>query len=189
MPLARLSLTSRHRQAWLQWCHERVNRGVEWHSVVFIDESRFCLYASDRSTCVWHRPDKHYLTECNHPWHIGPTQPSWWGGGGINHNLRSLLMFLQGKVTRPLHLQFVNSCYCHFFNKKLMCFSAKKSTYSCCNENVLFVVYNHNSFSRACNNHCWIVTTGPKYLGHTTAGYHLQTLWQFACKITHICCC
>ena len=28
------------------WCRERVDRRVKWRSVVFSDESRFCLYAS-----------------------------------------------------------------------------------------------------------------------------------------------
>ena len=39
--LARLSLISRHHQAQLLWCHERVNWIVEWHSVVFSDENGF----------------------------------------------------------------------------------------------------------------------------------------------------
>ena len=47
VPLARLPLTPRHRQVWLPWCHERVDWRVEWHSVVFSDEYRFCLYVSD----------------------------------------------------------------------------------------------------------------------------------------------
>ena len=34
--------TPRHRQAQLLWCRERVEWRVEWRSVVFSDESRFC---------------------------------------------------------------------------------------------------------------------------------------------------
>ena len=40
---------------------------VVWCSVVFGDESRFCLYASDGHTCVRCRPGKHHLPECIHP--------------------------------------------------------------------------------------------------------------------------
>ena len=45
MPLARLPLTP-------LWCLERIDRRMEWRFIVFTDESRFCLYASDGHTCV-----------------------------------------------------------------------------------------------------------------------------------------
>ena len=52
VPLTRLPLTPLHHQAWLLWCCERVDWRVEWQSVVFSDESRFCLHLSDRCTHV-----------------------------------------------------------------------------------------------------------------------------------------
>ena len=67
VPLARLPLTPRHRQARLLWCCEIVDWRVEWRSVVFSDESRFCLYASDGRTRVRPRPDEHHLPECTRP--------------------------------------------------------------------------------------------------------------------------
>ena len=72
-PLARLPLTPQHCQAWLLWCVERVDWRVEWLSVVFSDESIFCLYASDGRKCVWHRPGERHLLKCIRPWHTGPT--------------------------------------------------------------------------------------------------------------------
>ena len=65
-------LTPRHFQARLLWSHERVDWRVEWRSVIF-NESRFCLYASDVRTCLWHRPDKHHLLVCIRPRHTGPS--------------------------------------------------------------------------------------------------------------------
>ena len=43
VPLARLPLTPRHRQARLLWCRETVDWRVQWLSAVFSDESKFCL--------------------------------------------------------------------------------------------------------------------------------------------------
>ena len=53
--VARLRLTPRHGQAWLLWCRESVDWRVEWRSVVFSDDNRFCLYASDGRTRVRRR--------------------------------------------------------------------------------------------------------------------------------------
>ena len=41
VPMIRLPLTPRHRQARLLWCHERVDWRMEWRSVVVSDESSF----------------------------------------------------------------------------------------------------------------------------------------------------
>ena len=76
MPLARLPLTPRYRQARLPLCRERVDWKVEWHSVDFIDESRFCLCASDGRTRVQRRSGKRHLLECIRPRHTGPTSVS-----------------------------------------------------------------------------------------------------------------
>ena len=45
----------------LVWCRDRDYWRVEWHSVVFSDESRFFLYASAGSTHVRHRPCDWYF--------------------------------------------------------------------------------------------------------------------------------
>ena len=42
----------------------KVDWRVEWCSVVFSDESRFCLYATDGRTHVRRRPDERRLWEC-----------------------------------------------------------------------------------------------------------------------------
>ena len=56
--LARLPLTPQHYLARLLWCRERVNWRVEWRFVIFSDESRFCLYASDLSDRWGNTPEK-----------------------------------------------------------------------------------------------------------------------------------
>ena len=72
VPLVRLPLISRHSQAQLLWCHERVDWRMEWRSVVFSDENRFCLYASDECTHVWHKPGERHHPKCIRPRHTGP---------------------------------------------------------------------------------------------------------------------
>ena len=75
----------------------RVDWRVEWCSVVFSVESRFCLYASDGRTPVQHRPGEHHLLECFRSQHIGHTSGLMvWGS--ISYNSLSHLVFLQGKV-------------------------------------------------------------------------------------------
>ena len=67
VPLAKLPLIPRHRQARLFWCCESVDWRVERRSVVFSDERKFCLSASDGRTCIWRRPGKLHLLECIRP--------------------------------------------------------------------------------------------------------------------------
>ena len=86
-------ITSRHFQAWLLWCRERVDWRVEWCSVAFSDESRFCLYVIDGLTRVRCRSAEHHLLECIRPRHRHPTSGLMvWGT--ISYNSRSYLVFL-----------------------------------------------------------------------------------------------
>ena len=75
VPLARLPLTPGHHQARLLWCCERVNQRVEWCSVVFSHESRFCLYESVR-----HRPGERHLRSAFVHDTQAPPLVSWCGG-------------------------------------------------------------------------------------------------------------
>ena len=71
--LARLPLELRHRQQGYFGCRERVIWRVEWHSVAFTDENRFCLYASNGHSRVRSRPGERHLLECIHLRHTGST--------------------------------------------------------------------------------------------------------------------
>ena len=147
MPLARLPLTPWLRQARLLWCHERVDWRVEWCSVVFSDESRFCLYASNGHTRVQCRPGERYLPEWIRPRHISPTSGfMMWGGRGISYNLRSHLVFLQGKVKSAHYIaQVVNPVLLLFLRQEGVWFFSRTTHVHIrllwCN--VLFVVYNN----------------------------------------------
>ena len=91
VPVARLPIKLWHCQAQLLCCHERVDWRVEWHCVVFSDESRFCLYVNDERTCVRHRPGECHLPECICPRHAGLTSGFMvWGGG---HQLQLAVTF------------------------------------------------------------------------------------------------
>jgi transposase len=58
-------LTREHRVARLQFAREHADWGLEdWSNVMFTDESRFCLYASDRRMPVYRRPGERHC-QCN----------------------------------------------------------------------------------------------------------------------------
>ena len=108
MPLARLPLKPRLLQERLLYCRERVDWGVEWRSVVLSDESRFCLYVSDGTTCVRRKPDECHLPECIRPRHAGPTSV-FTVCGAISYNSRSHLVFQQDKVNSARYIAQVGN--------------------------------------------------------------------------------
>ena len=51
----------RHRQERIQWCQDYVVwTQADWASVLFTDESRFCLHFHDGRYKVWRRPNERY---------------------------------------------------------------------------------------------------------------------------------
>ena len=200
VPLARLLLTSWHCQAHLLWCLER----VEWCSVVFSGESRSCLYASDERKCVRYRPCEHHLLECIPPWHTGPTSGFMvWGTTGFNS--LSHLVFLQGKVNsvryiaqvvNPVLLPFLqhDNAYphmcavmqCALHGVQQLPWQARLPDLSPIENVWVLMKWELTLFSRACHNHCRIVTTGAKCLGKCIAGCHLAPLWHLNARI-HAC--
>ena len=54
-PQRRLPLTSQHRLQRLEWCRTRATWMAEWQTVVFSDESRFCLSSDSHRIRVWRR--------------------------------------------------------------------------------------------------------------------------------------
>ena len=87
---------------------ERVNWRVEWCSVVFSDESRFCLCASDGRTCVRHRPRESHLPVCIHLEHTGLSS-GFMVWGAIIYNSQSHLVFLKGEINSTHYIaQVVN---------------------------------------------------------------------------------
>ena len=95
--ISRLPLTLRHHQTRLLWCRESVDWRVEWRSVVFSDESRFCLYASGGRTSVRRRPGNHHLPDCIHST-THRTHLRFNTVGAISYNSRSHWVFLESKV-------------------------------------------------------------------------------------------
>ena len=112
------------------WCRERVDWRMEWRSVVFSDESRFCLYASDGHTRVRHRPGERHLPKCIRPRHTGLTSGFMVWGLSV-----TTLMFLQCKENSArIIAQVLKPVLVSFFDRKVMWFSAgwRTSTYGCC---------------------------------------------------------
>jgi hypothetical protein len=58
-------LRRRHRNLWIQWeqCHVRRTQ-IQWNTVVFSDESGFCLRCRDGRARVYRRSGEHYVDAC-----------------------------------------------------------------------------------------------------------------------------
>jgi len=82
-------LTIRHRRARLQWATQHRNwRHREWRSVVFSDESRYCVSMADGRVSVWRRPGERFSNDCvleRDPW--GGPSIMVWGAIALNHKL------------------------------------------------------------------------------------------------------
>ena len=102
---------------------------MEWHSVDFSEESRFCLSATDGHTRVRHGLGERRLPESIRPRHIDPT-PDFMVCGAISYNSRSHLVFLQVKVNRASYIAQVMKFVLlpFFFERNVMCFSAGQRT-------------------------------------------------------------
>ena len=122
VPVARLPLTPRHRQARLLWYRERVDWSVEWRSVVFSVNSRFCQYASDGRTRLRARPGERHIAECISPRYIGPSS-GFIVCGAISYNSWSHLVSVHGKVNSTRYIaQVVNPVLLIFLRQKVKWF-------------------------------------------------------------------
>lgn len=89
-----------HRRATrLQWVTTRVRWPAQrWRSVLFTDESRFCVSFADGRRRVWRRPGERYANCC-------VLERDRWGGGslmvwaGIHSAGKTPLLFIQGNLT------------------------------------------------------------------------------------------
>ncbi|GFU68034.1 transposable element Tcb2 transposase [Trichonephila clavipes] len=87
-PVACIPLTPRHCRLRRQRCQARANWRTELRSVVFSDESRFCLGDSDVRVLVRRRPGERLKPNCLWPRYIEPT-PRFMVCGAISYDSRS----------------------------------------------------------------------------------------------------
>ncbi len=99
-------LTPRHRQTRLQWCQQRRRWNHQrWNSVLFTDESRFCVDAADGRERVWRRNGERYAQCCICNFNR-------WGGpsmvwAGMSHNYRTPLVVIDGTLTARRYIDEV----------------------------------------------------------------------------------
>ncbi|UYV61902.1 hypothetical protein LAZ67_1007025 [Cordylochernes scorpioides] len=102
----RLPLTPPNRRKRLEWCRARSTWMMEWHRVVFSDESRFCLSSDSRRVRVWRRRG-----ERSNPAAIveRPTvrQRGIMVWGAIAYDSRSPLLRIQGTMTAQRYVDDV----------------------------------------------------------------------------------
>jgi hypothetical protein len=88
-------LNSGHRMARLNFAREHRNWDREWHNVLFIDDSRFCLTNNDRRNRVFRRPGERYSQCAIHQIdNFGGGSVMVWGG--INWTGRTELVVVAG---------------------------------------------------------------------------------------------
>uniref|UniRef100_A0A672S910 Transposase Tc1-like domain-containing protein n=1 Tax=Sinocyclocheilus grahami TaxID=75366 RepID=A0A672S910_SINGR len=80
-PAVRVPLSRAHKLARLQWATEH-HRWImnQWGTVLFTDESRFCVNFLDRRRRVWHRPGERNLPQNVKHVRIGGSSVMVWGG-------------------------------------------------------------------------------------------------------------
>lgn len=105
-PVACIPLTPNHCRLRREWCQARAHWRTEWRSVVFSDESRFCLGRSDSRVLVRRRPGERLLATCLRPRHTGPT-PGVMVWGAISYDSRSTLVVIPRTLTANLYVSLV----------------------------------------------------------------------------------
>jgi hypothetical protein len=96
-----LPLTPNHRRQRLAWCNERIAWDEQWNSVIFSDESRFCLGMHDGRRRV-RRRNFAFSVERHLARTVGVMV---WGA--ICFGSRSRLVFIQGNLTAIRYVQEV----------------------------------------------------------------------------------
>lgn len=93
-----LPLTPEHRRQRLEWCRERLGWDLEWNSVVFSDESRFCLGMHDGRQRVRRFRGERRNIAFSVERHVARTVGIMiWGA--IAYGSRSPLVMIQGSMT------------------------------------------------------------------------------------------
>lgn len=106
VPASGPRLTREHRVARLQFARDHAGWGIEeWSNVLFTDESRFCLYASDRRIPVYRRPGERYF-QCNfrQKENFGGGSIMVWGGISF-HGRTELVAVNGGRLTADRYIR------------------------------------------------------------------------------------
>ncbi|GBN59442.1 Transposable element Tc1 transposase, partial [Araneus ventricosus] len=116
-PVACIPLTPNHCRLRREWRRAKAHWRTEWRSVVFSDESRFCLCASDGRVLVRRSPGERLRPTCLRPRHTGP-KPGVMVWGANSYDSRSTLVVIPrtrtanvyvSLVIQPVVLPFMNS--------------------------------------------------------------------------------
>lgn len=99
-----LPLTREHRNNRPEWCTERLAWDQEWNTVVFSDESRFCLAMHDGRARVRRRRGERRVPQFFVERHVHRTVGIMvWGA--IAYGSRSPLVFIRGNMTAQRYIQ------------------------------------------------------------------------------------
>ncbi|GBM88890.1 hypothetical protein AVEN_134150-1 [Araneus ventricosus] len=97
-PVACIPLTPNHCRLRSEWCQAGARWRTEWRSVVFSDESRFCLGDSDGRVLVRMRLGERLQPTCLRPRHTGPT-PGVMVWGAISYESKRTLVVTPRALT------------------------------------------------------------------------------------------
>ena len=103
-PAVRCTLTENHKRARLNWCRQRQNwNHNQWRSVLFTDESRFCLQRTSGRAKVYRSAGERYTQGCilEKDSHRGGSVMVW---GGITSRHKTGLVVVQGNLTAQRYI-------------------------------------------------------------------------------------
>ncbi|GFW26187.1 uncharacterized protein TNCV_3396831 [Trichonephila clavipes] len=101
-----MPLTPSHYHLRRQWCQFRAHWRTEWRSVLFSDESRLCLGASDGHMLDRKRSGKRMQPNCLRLEHSGPT-PEVIVFGTISYDRKSIRVVIPNTLTANLYVYLV----------------------------------------------------------------------------------
>jgi len=111
----------------INWCRQHLRWPQQcWHSVLFTDDSRFCIDMPDRCQRVWHRRSKHYMNFTSGRLHVGAAVVWWYGErflGGTRcpwlllMEIWQLVATLMRYWNQPLHFSYETTLTLHYFSK------------------------------------------------------------------------
>lgn len=111
-PCIRIPLSRDHRQHRYNWAQEHVNWPLrDWQSILFTDESRYCLDFTDRRAKVWREPGERYYDSkiCEHDRYGGGSIMVW---GGISWEGKTdLHVFQNGTITGERYINEILDVY------------------------------------------------------------------------------
>jgi len=116
-PAVRIPLGPAHKAAWVQWCQEHADwTEDQWRSVMWSDESRFCMDFHDGRIRVRRMPSERFVDGCmvEHDHYGGGSVMMWWE---ITATGRTALIRVNGMLTGQRYVDEILPTVAEWFQR------------------------------------------------------------------------